>query len=43
MKHDILQDFKLLEEIGSGSFGKVFKAMSLGSKELRAIKVIKMD
>tara|TARA_B100001057_G_scaffold58215_3_gene51628 strand:- start:5284 stop:6111 length:828 start_codon:yes stop_codon:yes gene_type:complete len=35
----LLNKYKIIEEIGSGSFGKVFKAQSLKSKSDMAIKI----
>ena len=35
----LLNKYKIIEEIGSGSFGKVFKAQSLKSKSEMAIKI----
>ena len=36
-----MQDYNLLEKIGSGSYGSVFKAFDVKKKEYRAIKKFK--
>jgi serine/threonine protein kinase len=36
----IERDYELLEPLGQGSFGKVFKAVSKASGEIRAVKIL---
>lgn len=38
---NIAKHYKILEMIGTGTFGKVYKAMNLQTKRLRAIKLVK--
>ena len=39
----IKKNYKVLEKIGTGSFGKVFKVFHIPSKQTRAMKVIKKE
>ena len=41
--HDFREYYKILEGIGSGAFGIVYKGIEIKTKELRAIKVIQLD
>lgn len=36
-------DYTLLEQLGEGSFGKVYKALHLESRQLVAVKVLQLD
>jgi serine/threonine protein kinase len=42
-KEDIKNYYKFEEVVGEGSFGSVYRATCLQSKEERAIKVIKKE
>ncbi len=39
-KNITLSSFKFLEELGSGTFGKVFKVMKEGSTQIYAMKIL---
>ena len=39
----IIEDYVLQEEIGSGAFGKVFKAYNIQTRETVAIKAISKE
>jgi serine/threonine protein kinase len=39
MSEGILSKYKFLEQIGSGSFGKVYKGIQINTKSMVAIKV----
>jgi len=39
----IKKNYKVLEKIGTGSFGKVFKVFHIPSKQTRAMKVVKKE
>ena len=41
--HDYREYYKILEGIGNGAFGIVYKGIEIKTKELRAIKVIQLD
>ncbi|CDW53997.1 mitogen activated protein kinase kinase kinase [Trichuris trichiura] len=42
-RRDPKEDYELLQRVGSGTYGDVFKARHLDSGELAAIKVIKLE
>ena len=43
ISHDYKEYYKVLEGIGNGAFGIVYKGIEIKTKELRAIKVIQLD
>ena len=43
LSHDYRQYYKILEGIGNGAFGIIYKGIEKKTKELRAIKVIELD
>uniref|UniRef100_A0A3B3UPH1 Mitogen-activated protein kinase kinase kinase kinase 2 n=1 Tax=Poecilia latipinna TaxID=48699 RepID=A0A3B3UPH1_9TELE len=40
---DPLEDYELIHRIGCGTYGDVFKARSIRTSELAAIKIVKLD
>ncbi|KAM3590272.1 uncharacterized protein V6R79_006940 [Siganus canaliculatus] len=40
---DPLDDYELIHRIGCGTYGDVFKARNIGTSELAAIKIVKLD
>ncbi|CAN9509775.1 unnamed protein product [Ophioblennius macclurei] len=40
---DPLNDYELIHRIGCGTYGDVFKARNIGTSELAAIKIVKLD
>ena len=43
LNQDYRKYYKILEGIGSGAFGMVYKGIEIETNELRAIKVIQLD
>ena len=43
LNQDYKKYYKILDEIGSGAFGIVYKGIEIETNELRAIKVIQLD
>ncbi|KAL3315077.1 Mitogen-activated protein kinase kinase kinase kinase 3 [Cichlidogyrus casuarinus] len=41
-KKDPKEEYKLLSSIGTGTYGEVYKAIRLKTKELSAVKIIKI-
>ena len=41
--HDYREYYNILEGIGNGAFGIIYKGIEIKTKELRAIKVIQLD
>ena len=41
--HEIKKNYKIMEKIGTGSFGRVFKVFHYPSEQLRAMKVVKKE
>lgn len=43
-KHESIgKYYKIMDKIGSGTFGKVYKVLHIATKSLRAMKVVKID
>ena len=42
-KESIKKKYKVIEKIGAGAFGKVYKVRNLITQQLRAMKMIKKD
>lgn len=42
-KGSIAKYYKIIEKIGSGTFGKVYKVLHIPTNQLRAMKVVKLD
>ncbi|TGZ64702.1 hypothetical protein CRM22_006239 [Opisthorchis felineus] len=40
---DPKEEYKLIESIGTGTYGEVYKALRLRTKEIAAVKIIKID
>ncbi|KAA0193748.1 M4K3 [Fasciolopsis buskii] len=40
---DPKEEYKLIQSIGTGTYGEVYKALRLRTKELAAVKIIKID
>ncbi|KAF7261872.1 hypothetical protein EG68_00738 [Paragonimus skrjabini miyazakii] len=40
---DPKEEYKLIQSIGTGTYGEVYKALRLKTKELAAVKIIKID
>ncbi|CAH8608313.1 unnamed protein product [Dicrocoelium dendriticum] len=41
--NDPKEEYKLIQSIGTGTYGEVYKALRLRTKELAAVKIIKID
>lgn len=41
--NDPKEEYKLVQSIGTGTYGEVYKALRLRTKELAAVKIIKVD
>jgi len=43
MSAKVVENYSLLEVIGSGQYGKVYKALNIKTNSLVAIKVVKIE